>query len=187
MMAEMSIFPARFFHPKTQFAQKIQHQPLVLLPEICYTNMVCLDRCAHLGVYIRRNSLGKTDLHPQRCRRQGAGGGAGRVNLKISYYNFNQCWDSSLPGSLRRRTLLRADMESAPTVGIGVPDAPQTFMASESAYPGLTRPVLCGYRFYNQDLTTGSLLIEIGGHANTLDEALRAGRYAAEGLVKAVG
>ena len=59
--------------------------------------------------------------------------------------------------------------------------------AMESAYPGLTRPVLCGYRFYNQDLTTGSLLIEIGGHANTLDEALRAGRYAAEGLVKAVG
>ena len=59
--------------------------------------------------------------------------------------------------------------------------------AMEGAYPGLTRPVLCGYRFYNQDLTTGSLLIEIGGHANTLDEALRAGRYAAEGLVKTVG
>ena len=30
-------------------AQKIQHQPLVLLPEICYTNMVCLDRCARLA------------------------------------------------------------------------------------------------------------------------------------------
>lgn len=54
--------------------------------------------------------------------------------------------------------------------------------AMEAAYPGLTRPVLCGYRYYNQDLTTGSLLIEIGGHANTLDEALRAGRYAAEAL-----
>ena len=56
--------------------------------------------------------------------------------------------------------------------------------AREEAYPGLTRPVLCGYRFYNQDLTTGSLLIEVGGHANTLDEAIRAGRYAAEGLAK---
>lgn len=54
--------------------------------------------------------------------------------------------------------------------------------AMETAYPGLTRPVLCGYRFYNQDLTTGSLLIEVGGHANTLDEAVRAGRYAAEAL-----
>lgn len=52
----------------------------------------------------------------------------------------------------------------------------------EGMYPGLTRPVLCGYRFYNQDITTGSLLIEIGGHANTLPEALRAGQYAAEAL-----
>lgn len=59
--------------------------------------------------------------------------------------------------------------------------------AMEEAHPGLTRSVLCGYRFYNQDLTTGSLLIEVGGHANTLDEAIRAGRYAAEGLAKAVG
>ena len=59
--------------------------------------------------------------------------------------------------------------------------------ALESAYPGLTRPVLCGYRFYNQDLTTGSLLIEIGGHANTLDEALRAGEYAAKALAEVLG
>lgn len=52
----------------------------------------------------------------------------------------------------------------------------------EALYPGLTRPVLCGYRYYNQDITTGSLLIEIGGHANTLPEALRAGEYAAAAL-----
>lgn len=52
----------------------------------------------------------------------------------------------------------------------------------EARTPGLTRPVLCGYRFYNQDVTTGSLLIEIGGHANTLDEALCAGRAAAQAL-----
>ena len=138
----MSIFPPRLFavflrnRCKKQIlrptAQKIHLLPLVLLLRICYTNMVCLDRCAHLSVYIRRNSLGKTDLHPQRCRRQGAGGGAGRVNPKIFYYNFNQGQESSLPGSLRRRTLPRADMESAPTVGIGVPDAPQTFMASQT-------------------------------------------------------
>ena len=36
-------------------------------------------------------------------------------------------------------------------------------------------PVLFSYRFYNQDLTTGSLLIEIGGHGNNLNEALYAG------------
>lgn len=57
----------------------------------------------------------------------------------------------------------------------------------ESLYPGLTRPVLCGYRFYNQDLSTGSLLIEIGGHANTLDEALRGGEYAAKALAALFG
>ena len=42
----------------------------------------------------------------------------------------------------------------------------------ESMFPGLTRPVLFDYRYYNQDLTTGSLLIEMGGHANTLEEAI---------------
>lgn len=54
--------------------------------------------------------------------------------------------------------------------------------AMESRTPGLTRPVMCAYRYYNQDLTTGSLLIEVGGHANTLDEAKRAGRMAAQAL-----
>lgn len=54
--------------------------------------------------------------------------------------------------------------------------------AMEAQYPGLTRPVLCGYRFYNQDVCTGSLLIEVGGHANTLAEALRAGELAAKAL-----
>ena len=57
----------------------------------------------------------------------------------------------------------------------------------ETLYPGLTRPVLCGYRFYNQDVTTGSLLIEIGGHANTLEEAVRAGEYAAKALTSLFG
>ena len=56
----------------------------------------------------------------------------------------------------------------------------------ESLYPGFTRPVLCGYRFYNQDLTTGSLLIEIGGHGNNLNEALYAGYLAANGLIEAL-
>ena len=53
----------------------------------------------------------------------------------------------------------------------------------ESRYPGFTRPVLFSYRFYNQDLTTGSLLIEVGGHGNNLNEALYAGYLAAQGLV----
>ncbi len=48
--------------------------------------------------------------------------------------------------------------------------------AMESAFPGFTRPVLF----------TGSLLIEIGGHGNNLNEALYAGQLAAEGLVEAL-
>ena len=58
--------------------------------------------------------------------------------------------------------------------------------ALEGRFPGFTRPVLFSYRFYNQDLTTGSLLIEIGGHGNNLNEALYAGKLAAEGLVAAL-
>ena len=42
--------------------------------------------------------------------------------------------------------------------------------------------MLFSYRFYNQDLTTGSLLIEIGTHGNNLNEALYAGQLAANAL-----
>lgn len=52
----------------------------------------------------------------------------------------------------------------------------------ESMFPGLTRPVLFDYRYYNQDLTTGSLLIEMGGHANTLAEAQYAGQLVGKAL-----
>lgn len=38
-------------------------------------------------------------------------------------------------------------------------------------YPGLVRPLLLADARYNQQLTNGSLLIEVGSHANTLDEA----------------
>ena len=66
-------------------------------------------------------------------------------------------------------------------------DAIETWERSmEGMYPGFTRPVLFSYRFYNQDLTTGSLLIEIGGHGNNLNEALYAGQLAANGLVQAL-
>jgi stage II sporulation protein P len=45
---------------------------------------------------------------------------------------------------------------------------------------------MLSYRFYNQDLTTGSLLIEIGGHGNNLNEALYAGQLAAKALAAAL-
>jgi len=41
----------------------------------------------------------------------------------------------------------------------------------EEKYPTLTRPVLFDYRYYNQDLTTGSLLIEVGTLGNSMEQA----------------
>ncbi len=54
----------------------------------------------------------------------------------------------------------------------------------ESSYPTLTRPVLFDYRNYNQQLTTGSLLVEIGSHANSIDEAVYSGQLVGQALVK---
>ena len=52
----------------------------------------------------------------------------------------------------------------------------------EGRYKGLTRPVLFDYRKYNQDLTTGSLLIEVGGHGNSLEQAIYAAELSAGGI-----
>ena len=54
----------------------------------------------------------------------------------------------------------------------------------ERLYPGLTRSALFRYSFYNQDLSVGSVLIEVGGHGNTLDQAVYAGRLAASALAE---
>ncbi|MDD2955056.1 MAG: stage II sporulation protein P [Oscillospiraceae bacterium] len=42
---------------------------------------------------------------------------------------------------------------------------------AEGMYPGLMRPLFFCYRKYNMDLSPGALLIEVGAHGNTLDEA----------------
>ncbi len=41
----------------------------------------------------------------------------------------------------------------------------------ESQYPSLARPISLTSKKYNENLTTGSLLIEVGTEANTLEEA----------------
>ena len=46
----------------------------------------------------------------------------------------------------------------------------------ESDWKGLTRPVLFDYCQYNEHLSPGSLLIEIGSHGNTLEEAIYSGK-----------
>ncbi len=54
----------------------------------------------------------------------------------------------------------------------------------EGMFPGLTRPILFDYRHYNQDLTTGSLLLEIGTHGNTLEQAQYAGELVGKSLAQ---
>ena len=52
----------------------------------------------------------------------------------------------------------------------------------EVMYPSLARPILFTERKYNQHLTTGSLLIECGTEANTLEQA----KYSAELLANSL-
>lgn len=52
----------------------------------------------------------------------------------------------------------------------------------EQDHPGFTRPILFDYRCYNQDLTNGSLLIEVGSHGNTLDQVQFAGQLLGKSL-----
>ena len=52
----------------------------------------------------------------------------------------------------------------------------------EGDNPGLTRPILFDYRHYNQDLTTGSLLVEVGSHCNTLEQAQYSGQLIGRSL-----
>lgn len=51
-------------------------------------------------------------------------------------------------------------------------------------YPDLSRPIFFSYRKYNQHLTTGSLLLEFGSHANTLEEAEYTARLVGESVAR---
>jgi stage II sporulation protein P len=44
-------------------------------------------------------------------------------------------------------------------------------------WPGLARPITLRSSRFNQQLTTGSILVEIGSHGNTLQEALEGARH----------
>lgn len=54
----------------------------------------------------------------------------------------------------------------------------------ESMFPGITRPLNFAKVKYNEHLTPGSLLIEIGSDANTLEEAKYTGTMLGEALAK---
>ncbi len=72
---------------------------------------------------------------------------------------------------------------------MGMPDYMMNFrLASklqsqiESDWKGLTRPVLFDYRHYNQDLSHGSLLIEVGSHGNSVDQAQYSGELIGQSI-----
>lgn len=54
--------------------------------------------------------------------------------------------------------------------------------AVEMANPGLMRPIHLASERYNQHLTTGSLILEVGTNGNTLDEAVTAARLFARSV-----
>lgn len=49
--------------------------------------------------------------------------------------------------------------------------------ALDTLYPTLARPMTLRQSAYNQELSPGSLLVEVGSHGNTLQEALSGARY----------
>lgn len=57
----------------------------------------------------------------------------------------------------------------------------------ESDWQGLTRPIMFDYRFYNQDLTTGSLLIEVGSHGNSIGQVKYSGELIGKSIAKMFG
>jgi len=76
---------------------------------------------------------------------------------------------------------------------MGMPDHLKNFRFAcalqqelESSFPGLTRPIFFDYRHYNQDLSTGALLIEVGSHGNSLEQAFYAGELIGKGLAGVV-
>ena len=56
----------------------------------------------------------------------------------------------------------------------------------EADYPGLTRPILFDYRKYNQNLSTGGLLFEIGSHGNSLEQSVYTGHLVGKAIGKAL-
>lgn len=53
----------------------------------------------------------------------------------------------------------------------------------EDNYPGITRPTYISANRYNEHVTNGSLIVEVGGDGNTVDEATESMNY----LAKAIG
>jgi len=51
-------------------------------------------------------------------------------------------------------------------------------------YPGLMRPIILREERFNQQISKGCVIIEVGSNGNTLEEAVLGGKYIAEVIVK---
>ncbi len=49
-------------------------------------------------------------------------------------------------------------------------------------YPGIAKPIYISKNRYNQHLTNGSVIVEIGGDGNTIDESVRSTEYLARAI-----
>ena len=56
----------------------------------------------------------------------------------------------------------------------------------EQENPGITRSVTLSPYRYNMDLCPGSLLVEVGGHGNTLADAIEGARFWADTAARAL-
>ena len=54
-------------------------------------------------------------------------------------------------------------------------------------YVSLARPVVLRSSSYNQQLSPGYLLVEVGGHGNTLTEAVAGARLFAQSAAQVLG
>ena len=88
-----------------------------------------------------------------------------------------------LPGEKVLELAMEQKRRGADIIKI-VTDAADMQQQMENSYPGLTRAAMVCHRRYNMYLTTNSLLIEMGGHANTLDEAVYSGEMLGKSLVE---
>jgi stage II sporulation protein P len=49
-------------------------------------------------------------------------------------------------------------------------------------YPGIAKPIYISKNRYNQHLTNGSVIVEIGGDGNVIDECVRSTEYLARAI-----
>ena len=54
-------------------------------------------------------------------------------------------------------------------------------------YPGLMRPINLRSERFNQQLSTGALILEVGSNGNTLEEAVTGAKYMADVIASLFG